>query len=123
MRSIFTLILFVIGMITFTATASTTAKLEQKQKVERVTELTTQIIELQVVDIYKNINLPQVEVAVEVKTLNLAKNETAETFYSASKDVGWRSSQIILYHTQKEKIAAILNLKTCNDNKTSLRYS
>lgn len=104
MKSILSFILIAIGMLAFTVTASTTAKLEQKQKVESVNGFDIHQDYSQVVNIFQEIQISQEVSALVCESTNFKKVDKPANFYTVSKDVGWRSSQMIKYTIQKEKL-------------------
>lgn len=120
MKPIRSLILIAIGMLAFTATASTTAKLEQKQKSFAVTEYTIPTVEKQVVDISQSITLSQTAVAVTVDSMNLKKVKENLAFYTVSKDVGWRSSMASIQNIYKRKMLQKSNQNLCYQAGSSL---
>lgn len=104
MKSIRSLFMITIGMMVFTVTANTTAKLEQKQKVETVNGFDIHKDYSQVVNVFKEIQISQEVFAVEGRVLNLKKTVNELNLFTVSKDVGWRSSQTINYNIHKEKL-------------------
>lgn len=105
MKPIRSFILFAIGMLAFTVTASTTAKLEQKQKVESVNGFDIHQDYSQVVNIFQEIQVSQEVSALASESTNFKRVDKPANFYTVSKDAGWRSSQMIRYTIQKEKLS------------------
>jgi hypothetical protein len=112
MKSIRSLFMIAIGMMVFTVTASTTAKLEQKQKVEQVNGFDIHKDYSQVVNVFKEIQISQEIFAVEGKVLNLKKTVNELNSFTVSKDVGWRSSMIKYTTIKNKNVAADYSLKT-----------
>lgn len=104
MKSIRTFILMAIGMIAFTATANTTAKLEQKQKVESVNGFQVHQDYSQVVNVFKEIQISQENFVLSVKVMNLKRIVNETNSYTVSLDVGWRSLQTLNHNIQKDQI-------------------
>lgn len=104
MKPIRLFILFAIGMMAFTVTASTTAKLEQKQKVETVNGFDIHQDYSQVVNIFQEIQIFQEVSALASESTNFKRVDKPANFYTVSKDVGWRNSQTIKHTIQKEKL-------------------
>jgi len=104
MKTLRFLSIMVIGMMALTVTATTTAKLEQKQKTELVKEFSFQINDVIVVNEYQVASFQDVAI---FKIFNEPK-----TVNTAFLDVGWRSSAQELTSIQyKEKL-----LENCNEN-------
>jgi len=111
------LILGVIGMIAFTATATTTAKLEEKQKTVLNYESSFTIESVSVVNDFEFVAADAVQIfqgyALPIKTNNDLKVPLAIV-----SDVGWRSSAI-KYTTihYKEKLLENYDLKFTDKRK------
>ena len=104
MKSIRSFILIAIGMLAFTVTASTTAKLEHKQKVEQVNGFNIHQDYSQVVNVFQEIQISQEASALACESTNFKKVDKVANFYTVSKDIGWRSLDTINYTIQKEKL-------------------
>lgn len=93
MKSIRSLFMIAIGMMLFTVTANTTAKLEQKQNTELVKEFTVPAYEVSVVNETKVVS---VVIDTQINSIEDQTSKTAsepESSYSIIKDVGWRSQK------------------------------
>lgn len=73
MKSIHSLFMIAIGMMVFTVTASTTAKLEQKQRVESVNGFEVQKDYSQVVNVFKEVQISQEVSFLETRVVRLNK--------------------------------------------------
>lgn len=124
MKSIRSLFMIAIGMMVFTVTASTTAKLEQKQKVESVNGFEVQKDYSQVVNVFKEVQISQEVSFLETRVVRLNKVENELKSYTVSRDVGWRSSQTINNTIQKEKLPLnyLTNSTTDQTNKCIVWY-
>ena len=105
MKSIRSFILIAIGMLAFTVTTSTTAKLEHKQKAELVNGFEIHKDYSQVVNIFQEIQISQEASALVGEARNFKRTVNELNSYTISQDVGWRSSKTINYIIQNEKLS------------------
>lgn len=115
MKPIRSLFLIAIGMMVFTATAST-AKLEQKKTPELLKEFTLQKNSVSVDKEIKNVLTKSVD--TQITKREVTTSETAnypETHNAIIKDVGWRSLKgNTINKEQKEKFLSNYNTENAN---------
>ncbi|TDO68840.1 hypothetical protein EV143_11824 [Flavobacterium chryseum] len=115
MKPIRSLFLIAIGMMVFTATA-TTAKLEQKQKTELVKEFSLPTNEVSVEKENPAVSFILIDTQTQsIKAQALKVSNEPESLYAIIKDVGWRSQKgNTTTKTLKEKFPDNLNKESVN---------
>ncbi|MEC4050650.1 hypothetical protein OX284_014520 [Flavobacterium sp. SUN046] len=94
--------ILLIGMISLTATAKTTAKPEQKCKIELIKEFSPEINLTSVVDYSYQATEVVITNSVELRILKFGNDSFNPV--AILSDVGWKSKQRFIYIPYKEKL-------------------